>query len=321
MSFRDPLDLESKFLRLLRDPLIRLLMDADAVSEADLLALMRRIVTARPGGTETASAEQACRYPALAGTKEREDTMNQSPPLHIRNASICRPPRILVVEDETPLAELLAYNIKAEGFEVEHVDRGDEAELRLARTPFELVILDWMLPGLSGLDICCRMRDCDKTRETAIIMLTARSEENDRVRALLAGADDYVVKPFSMPELMLRVHAVLRRSRPERVATRLTLGDVDLDRVTRRVTRAGREIHLGPSEFRMLECFMEAPNRVLTRAQLFDGIWGMSAERNERIVDVLVGRLRKALTREREADPIRTVRGVGYSFDEKPGAD
>ena len=165
------------------------------------------------------------------------------------------------------------------------------------------------------------MREWDKTRDTPIIMLTARSEENERVRALLAGADDYVVKPFSMPELMLRVHAVLRRSRPERVATTLTLGDIDLDRVTRRVTRAGRKIHLGATEFRMLECFMETPNRVLTRAQLFDSVWGMSGESNERIVDVQVGRLRKALTREQEEDPIRTVRGAGYSFDEKLDAD
>ena len=321
MSFGDPLELECQFLRLLRDPLTRLLMDANGVSEADLLALMCRIAAAQSGAAEPASPEQVCRYTALAGTKEREDAMNERPPIYTRKASINRPPRILVVEDETPLAELLAYNIKAEGFQVEHADRGDEAELRLVKTFFNLVILDWMLPGLSGLEICRRMREWDKTRDTPIIMLTARSEENERVRALLAGADDYVVKPFSMPELMLRVHAVLRRSRPERVATTLTLGDIDLDRVTRRVTRAGRKIHLGATEFRMLECFMETPNRVLTRAQLFDSVWGMSGESNERIVDVQVGRLRKALTREQEEDPIRTVRGAGYSFDEKLDAD
>ncbi len=248
--------------------------------------------------------------------------MNEPPPIHTRKASIDRPPRILIVEDEAPLAELLAYNIRAQGFQVEHADRGDEAELRLAETPFDLVILDWMLPGgLSGLEICRRMRECGKTCDTPIIMLTARSEEDERVRALSAGADDYVVKPFSMPELMLRVHAVLRRTRPERLATKLSVGDIDLDRVKRRVTCAGHEIHLGPTEFRMLECFMEKPNRVLTRAELFDSVWGMSGESNERIVDVHVGRLRKALTREREEDPIRTVRGAGYSFDEKLGAD
>jgi two-component system phosphate regulon response regulator PhoB len=232
-----------------------------------------------------------------------------------------RAPRILVVEDEAALALLLAYNLEAEGFQVEHVERGDEAELRLAETPFDLVILDWMLPGVSGLEICRRLRARDATRTMPVVMLTARGDENERVRGLSVGADDYVVKPFSTPELMARVHALLRRARPERVASRLAAGDIDLDRETRRVKRAGREIHLGPTEFRLLEYLMEKPGRVFSRAQLLDSVWGLSAEIDERTVDVHVGRLRKAIIRGREQDPIRTVRGAGYSFDETFGRD
>ncbi|MDP3068133.1 MAG: phosphate regulon transcriptional regulator PhoB [Methylocystis sp.] len=236
-----------------------------------------------------------------------------------RSGKSDRAPRILVVEDETSLATLLVYNLEAEGYQVEHVDNGDEAELRLAESPPDLVILDWTLPGVSGLEICRRLRARDSARDMPVIMLTARGEEGERVRGLSVGADDYVVKPFSTPELMARVRALLRRARPERVASRLTLGDIDLDRDTRRVRRSGREIHLGPTEFRLLEYFMEKPGRVFTRAQLLDSVWGMSAEIDERTVDVHVGRLRKALIRGREKDPIRTVRGAGYSFDETFG--
>ncbi len=245
--------------------------------------------------------------------------MNDLRPAAMRETINERAPRILVVEDESSLALLLVYNLEAEGFVVEHVDRGDEAELRLAEAPPDLVILDWMLPGVSGLEICRRLRARDDTRDMPVIMLTARGEESERVRGLSVGADDYVVKPFSTPELMARVHALLRRARPERVASRLTAGDIDLDRETRRVKRGGREIHLGPTEFRLLEYFMEKPGRVFTRAQLLDSVWGMSAEIDERTVDVHVGRLRKALIRSREKDPIRTVRGAGYSFDETFG--
>ncbi len=236
-----------------------------------------------------------------------------------RSGKSDRAPQILVVEDETSLATLLVYNLEAEGYQVEHVDNGDEAELRLAESPPDLVILDWMLPGVSGLEICRRLRARDSARDMPVIMLTARGEEGERVRGLSVGADDYVVKPFSTPELMARVRALLRRARPERVASRLTLGDIDLDRDTRRVRRSAREIHLGPTEFRLLEYFMEKPGRVFTRAQLLDSVWGMSAEIDERTVDVHVGRLRKALIRGREKDPIRTVRGAGYSFDETFG--
>jgi two-component system phosphate regulon response regulator PhoB len=245
--------------------------------------------------------------------------MNDPRPATMRDTITERAPRILVVEDESSLALLLVYNLESEGFFVEHVDRGDEAELRLAEAPPDLVILDWMLPGVSGLEICRRLRARDDTRDMPVIMLTARGEESERVRGLSVGADDYVVKPFSTPELMARVHALLRRARPERVASRLTAGDIDLDRETRRVKRGGREIHLGPTEFRLLEYFMEKPGRVFTRAQLLDSVWGMSAEIDERTVDVHVGRLRKALIRSREKDPIRTVRGAGYSFDETFG--
>jgi two-component system, OmpR family, phosphate regulon response regulator PhoB len=236
-----------------------------------------------------------------------------------REVGVSRPPRVLVVEDEQALALLLTYNLESEGYVVETVARGDEAELRLAESPPDLVILDWMLPGVSGLEICRRLRGREETRGLPVIMLTARGEETERVRGLSVGADDYVVKPFSVPELMARVRALLRRARPERIASRLSAGDIELDRETRRVRRSGREIHLGPTEFRLLEYLLEKPGRVFSRAQLLDSVWGMSAEIDERTVDVHIGRLRKSLTRGRERDPIRTVRGAGYSFDETFG--
>jgi two-component system phosphate regulon response regulator PhoB len=228
-------------------------------------------------------------------------------------------PRILIVEDEADLSLLLGYNLEAEGYVVENVERGDEAELRLAENAPDLVILDWMLPGVSGLEICRRLRARESTRTLPVIMMTARGEEAERVRGLSVGADDYVVKPFSVPELMARVRALLRRSRPERIAERLYAGDLDLDQETRRVRRGVRDIHLGPTEFRLLEYLLEKPGRVFSRAQLLDGVWGQAAEIDERTVDVHVGRLRKALSRGRERDPIRTVRGTGYAFDETFG--
>ena len=231
-------------------------------------------------------------------------------------------PHVLVVEDEQSLALLLAYNLEAEGYSVERVERGDDAELRLAEAPApDLLILDWMLPGVSGLELCRRLRARESTRTLPVIMLTARGEENERVRGLSVGADDYVVKPFSVPELMARVKSLMRRARPERIASRLKAGDLDLDRETRRVRRSGREVHLGPTEFRLLEFLMERPGRVFSRAQLLDGVWGLSVEIDERTVDVHVGRLRKSLSRGREIDPLRTVRGAGYAFDETFGRD
>jgi two-component system phosphate regulon response regulator PhoB len=228
-------------------------------------------------------------------------------------------PRILVVEDEAALSLLLTYNLEAEGFVVERVERGDEAELRLIESPPDLVILDWMLPGVSGLEICRRMRAREATRTLPVIMLTARGDESERVRGLTIGADDYIVKPFSVPELMARVRALLRRSRPDRVAALLVAGDLALDRENWRVVRSARNVHLGPTEFRLLEYLMGKPGRVFSRAQLLDSVWGLSAEIDERTVDVHVGRLRKALSLAGERDPIRTIRGAGYSFDETFG--
>jgi two-component system phosphate regulon response regulator PhoB len=224
-------------------------------------------------------------------------------------------PRVMIVEDEASLALMLRYNLEAEGYAVETVERGDDAELRLREATPDLIVLDWMLPGISGIELCRRLRSRDATRTLPIIMLTARGEEQERVRGLATGADDYVVKPFSLPELMARIRALLRRSRPEMVATVLRAGDLELDRETHRVRRNTRELHLGPTEFRLLEFLMQSPGRVFSRAQMLDAVWGRDVYVDERTVDVHVGRLRKALGRGR--DPIRTVRGSGYSFDEE----
>ncbi len=229
------------------------------------------------------------------------------------------PPRIMVVEDEEALAILLRYNLTAEGYEVDHVARGDEADLRLKESVPDLLILDWMLPALSGIEICRRLRARPETARLPVIMLTARGEESERVRGLSQGADDYVVKPFSVPELVARVHALLRRAKPEHVAHRLVIGDIELDRITKRVRRAERELHLGPTEFRLLEFLMKSPGRVFARDHLLDSVWGQDVYVDERTVDVHVGRLRKVINRRGQADPIRTVRGAGYAFDETFG--
>ncbi len=226
-------------------------------------------------------------------------------------------PRVMIVEDEEPLTTLLRYNLEAEGYEVDTVFRGDEAELRLRESVPDLLLLDWMLPALSGIELCRRLRTREETRSLPIIMLTARGEEGERVRGLSTGADDYVVKPFSVPELMARIRAILRRARPETIASVLKIGDLELDRETHRVHRAGRELHLGPTEYRLLEYLMQNPGRVYSREQLLDGVWGREVYVDERTVDVHVGRLRKALNRGRSRDPVRTVRGVGYALDEQ----
>ncbi len=224
--------------------------------------------------------------------------------------------RILIVEDEEALTTLLRYNLEAEGFVVDTVARGDEAELRLREQAPDLVLLDWMLPGLSGIEICRRIRARSETHALPVIMLTARGEEVDRIRGLGTGADDYIVKPFSIPELLARVRALLRRSKPTHIANQLVAGDIELDRETHRIRRGGREVHLGPTEFKLLEFLMQSPGRVFSREQLLDGVWGHDVYIDERTVDVHVGRLRKAINRPRQSDPIRTVRGSGYSFDE-----
>ena len=225
-------------------------------------------------------------------------------------------PRVLIVEDEEPLTLLLRYNLEAEGYTVDSASRGDDAEIMLREQVPDLVILDWMLPGLSGIELCRRLRLRPETQSLPVILLTARGEESERVRGLATGADDYVVKPFSVPELLARVRALLRRASPNRVATSLEAGELLLDRSSHRVRRGNRELHLGPTEFKLLEFLMERPGRVFTRGQLLDSVWGMDAEIDERTVDVHVGRLRKAVNKPRERDPIRTVRGAGYSFDE-----
>jgi two-component system phosphate regulon response regulator PhoB len=189
--------------------------------------------------------------------------------------------------------------------------------MRVAEVAPELVILDWMLPGVSGIEVCRRLRARPETKQLPILMLTARGEESERVRGLGTGADDDVVKPFSLPELLARVHALLRRAKPEQSMKVLKSGDIELDREKKRVHRSGRELHLGPTEFRLLEFLMVSPGRVFTREQLLDSVWGREAYIDERTVDVHVGRLRKALSRGRETDPIRTVRGSGYSFNER----
>jgi two-component system, OmpR family, phosphate regulon response regulator PhoB len=225
--------------------------------------------------------------------------------------------RILIVEDEEALALLLRYNLEAEGYEVETAARGDEADLRLKERAPELVILDWMLPGLSGIELCRRLRSRPETRQLPLIMLTARGEESERVRGLATGADDYIVKPFSVPELIARVRALLRRALPERLADVLSFGELEVDREKKRVSRGGRPIDLGPTEYRLLEFLMERPGRVFTREQLLDGVWGSEVYIDERTVDVHVGRLRKALNRGHDSDPIRTVRGSGYALDDR----
>ena len=226
---------------------------------------------------------------------------------------------ILIVEDEEPLTVLLRYNLEREGYEVDTIARGDDADTRLRERTPDLVVLDWMLPGLSGIELCRRLRARPETRSLPIIMLTARGEESERIRGLATGADDYIVKPFSVPELIARVRALLRRASPERMADVLAFGDIELDRDRQRVSRGGREIDLGPTEYRLLEFLMERPGRVFTREQLLDGVWGSEVYIDERTVDVHVGRLRKALNRGREADPIRTVRGAGYALDDRFG--
>src|ERR671914_57384 len=224
--------------------------------------------------------------------------------------------RILVVEDEEALTTLLRYNLDAEGYDVETVGRGDDPDTRLKERVPDLIVLDWMLPGLSGIELCRRLRARPETRQLPIIMLTARGEESERVRGLSTGADDYIVKPFSVPELVARVRALLRRTNPDRVANVLAFGDIELDREKKRVSRSGQPVELGPTEYRLLEFLMERPGRVFSRSQLLDGVWGSEIYIDERTVDVHVGRLRKALNRGHGADPIRTVRGAGYALND-----
>jgi two-component system phosphate regulon response regulator PhoB len=224
--------------------------------------------------------------------------------------------RILIVEDEEALCALLEYNISKEGFDVEIATDGEEALIKIEEDNPDLVLLDWMLPKVSGIEICRQIRASAETRNLPVIMLTARGEEDDRIRGLDTGADDYLTKPFSMTELMARLRAVLRRTRPTLSGDVATFGDIILDRERRRVRRGQREVHLGPTEFRLLDCLLQRPGRVYSREQLLDLVWGRDVYVEARTVDVHVGRLRKALNRRGEKDPIRTVRAAGYALDE-----
>ncbi len=226
---------------------------------------------------------------------------------------------ILVIEDEEPIQVLLKYNLESEGYRVRSSAQGEDVAFMIAEERPNLILLDWMLPGISGIEVCRLIRAKPESRDIPIIMLTARSEEAEKVRGLATGADDYLVKPFSVPELLMRIKTILRRMNPEAVAEQLNAGDLLVNRKTRRVNRGARDVKLSPTEFRLLEQLMQNPGRVYSRGQLLDTVWGRDAFVDERTVDVHVGRLRKSLSRGKEADPIRTVRSTGYAFDERFG--
>ena len=223
-------------------------------------------------------------------------------------------PRVLIVDDEEAQREILSYNLEAEGLVVTRAADGEEALLLVTEERPDVIILDWMMPNVSGIEVCRRLKIRPDTRDIPIIMLSARSEEVDRVRGLETGADDYVVKPYSVVELMARVRGQLRRVRPASTGQRLEYGDIVLDAESHRVRRGHDEVKLGPTEFRLLSAFMERPGRVWSREQLLDRVWGRDVYVDTRTVDVHVGRLRKALTRYGGDDPLRTVRGAGYAL-------
>jgi two-component system phosphate regulon response regulator PhoB len=224
-------------------------------------------------------------------------------------------PRILIVEDEGPLVTLLRYNLEREGFAISEASDGEEALLRAAEDRPDLILLDWMLPLLSGIEVCRRLRRLPDTATVPIIMLTARGEENDKVRGFDCGADDYITKPFSPVELIARVRALLRRARPELAAEQLDFADLVMDLAAHRVRRSDREVHLGPTEFRLLQHLMRNPGRVFSREQLLDAVWGRDVYVEARTVDVHIRRLRKALNGAGDQDLIRTVRAAGYALD------
>ncbi|MEL6509292.1 MAG: phosphate regulon transcriptional regulator PhoB [Pseudomonadota bacterium] len=223
-------------------------------------------------------------------------------------------PTVLLVEDEPAQREVLAYNLEAEGFRVAKAENGEEGLLLVDEEAPDVIVLDWMLPSVSGIEVCRRLKMRSETRSIPVIMLSARSEEVDRVRGLETGADDYVVKPYSVVELMARVRTQLRRTRPAAIGERLEFEDIVLDAETHRVTRSDKALKLGPTEFRLLSTLMEKPGRVWSRDQLLDRVWGRDIYVDTRTVDVHVGRLRKALCQHGGADPVRTVRGAGYAL-------
>lgn len=228
---------------------------------------------------------------------------------------MAKSPHVLVVEDEEALAQLLKYNLEKEGYRVSVAMDGEEALVVADESNPDLVVLDWMLPKAPGIEVCRRLRARQESRNTPIVMLTARGEESDRVRGLDMGADDYITKPFAMGELLARLRAVMRRIRPGLADDKVTCGDIIIDRVAHRVKRGQREVHLGPTEFRILDHLMQHPGRVFSREQLLDAVWGSDVYVEARTVDVHIGRLRKALMVGEEHDPIRTVRSAGYALD------
>jgi two-component system phosphate regulon response regulator PhoB len=224
-------------------------------------------------------------------------------------------PSVLVVEDDRALCDLLTWNLSAEGYDVRSTGDGEEALLMVREQHPDAIILDWMIEQVPGIEVCRQLRKDRETASIPIIMLTARGEEEDRIRGFKTGADDYVTKPFSPRELMARVEALLRRSRPSLTGETLRFGDLELDPASYRVRRGGESMHLGPTEFKLLRYFMERPGRVVSRQQILDGVWGMDSDIDERTVDVHIRRLRKAINRPGDDDPIRTVRAAGYSMD------
>ena len=223
-------------------------------------------------------------------------------------------PYVLVAEDEPAVSELLSYNLKREGYDVGLAEDGDEALVMVQERAPDLMLLDWMLPKTTGIEVCRQLRSKSETRNLPIIMLTARTEESDRIRGLDMGADDYVTKPFSTTELLARIRAVMRRIRPGLAEDVLILGDLEINRSSHTVLREDREVHLGPTEFRLLDYLMQRPGRVFSREQLLDAVWGADVYVEARTVDVHIGRLRKALKKYGTYDPIRTVRSAGYSL-------
>lgn len=230
-------------------------------------------------------------------------------------AGIATRPYALIVEDEAPLVELVRYNLEKEGYEIEVATDGEEALLMIEERQPDIVLLDWMLPKLAGIEVCRRLRGRPATRNLPIIMLTAKAEETDRVRGLDTGADDYMTKPFAMSELIARIRAVMRRIRPALAEDKVQVGDIIIDRAAHRVVRNGVEVHLGPTEFRLLDYFMQHPGRVFAREQLLDAVWGSDVYVETRTVDVHIGRLRKALSKGGGDDPVRTVRSAGYALN------
>lgn len=234
------------------------------------------------------------------------------------SASSLAKPLVLVVEDEAPLATMLRYNLEKQGFRVEEATDGQEALTRISEVQPDLVLLDWMLPAMSGIEVCRQIRRRPATRDLPVIMVTARTEDQDAVRALNTGADDYITKPFNLEALLARMRALLRRSNAVPIKGQLTFHDIEMDLASHRIARNNRRVHLGPTEFRLLEFFMQHPRRVFSREELLDAVWGPDIHVEPRTVDVHIRRLRKTLNGPDELDVVRTVRTAGYALDTEP---